>query len=184
MEPILYLALFGPLLDASVKAANVQENAFNWFIPGLLSQPAVFGAAFVGFGLIAELRCGVPDRMRIAPMSRIAMLFGRSLRHVVIMVVQATLIMVVAIPFGLRIDLAGALVTIALLVLIGLALAPLSYTAALVLKSEDALAPAVNAVAVLVLFLSGILLPLALAAACFKFAPALSPPTFLVAAAV
>src|SRR5204863_1894327 len=75
MQPILYLALFGPLLDASVKAANVGENAFNWFIPGLLIQMAVFGGAFVGFGLIAELRSGVVERMRVTPMSRIAMLF-------------------------------------------------------------------------------------------------------------
>ena len=177
MQPILYLALFGPLLDASVKAANVNENAFNWFIPGLLIQMAVFGGAFVGFGLIAELRSGVVERMRVTPMSRIAMLFGRSLRDVVIMVVQATLIMVVAIPFGLRIDLAGAVVTIALLVLIGLALAPLSYTAALVLKTEDALAPVVNTVALPLLLMSGILLPLALAPDWLKFLSTLNPLT-------
>ena len=107
MQPILYLVLFGPLLDASVKAAGVGENAFNWFIPGLLIQTAVFGGAFVGFGLIAELRSGVVERMRVTPMSRIAMLFGRSLRDVVILVCQAILMMVVAIPFGLRIDLGG-----------------------------------------------------------------------------
>jgi ABC-2 type transport system permease protein len=177
MQPILYLVLFGPLLDASVKAANVNENAFNWFIPGLLIQMAVFGGAFVGFGLIAELRSGVVERMRVTPMSRIAMLFGRSLRDVVIMVVQAILIMAVAIPFGLRIDLAGALVTIALLVLIGLALAPLSYTAALVLKTEDALAPVVNTVALPLLLMSGILLPLALAPDWLKFLATLSPLT-------
>ncbi|HEX5825136.1 MAG TPA: ABC transporter permease [Candidatus Limnocylindrales bacterium] len=177
MQPILYLVLFGPLLDASVKAANVGQNAFNWFIPGLLIQMAVFGGAFVGFGLIAELRAGVVERMRVTPMSRIAMLFGRSLRDVVIMVVQAMLIMVVAIPFGLRIDFAGAVVTIALLILIGLALAPLSYTAALVLKSEDALAPVVNGVALPLLLLSGILLPLALAPDWLKFLSTLNPLT-------
>ena len=177
MQPILYLVLFGPLLDASVKAANVGENAFNWFIPGLLIQMAVFGGAFVGFGLIAELRAGVVERMRVTPMSRIAMLFGRSLRDVVIMVSQAILIMVVAIPFGLQIDLAGAVVTIALLILIGLALAPLSYTAALVLKSEDALAPVVNGIALPLLLLSGILLPLALAPDWLKFLSTVNPLT-------
>ena len=177
MQPILYLVLFGPLLDASVKAANVGENAFNWFIPGLLIQTAVFGGAFVGFGLIAELRSGVVERMRVTPMSRIAMLFGRSLRDVTILMAQALVMMVVAIPFGLRIDLAGAAVTLALLALIGLAFAPLSYTAALVLKSEDALAPVVNGVALPLLLLSGILLPLALAPDWLKFLSTLNPLT-------
>src|SRR4029079_2718493 len=120
---------------------------------------------------------GVVERMRVTPMSRIAMLFGRSLRDVVIMVSQAILLMVVAIPFGLQIDLAGALVTIALLVLIGLALAPLSYTAALVLKTEDAVAPVLNTVALPLLLMSGILLPLALAPDWLKFLSTLNPLT-------
>jgi ABC-2 type transport system permease protein len=177
MQPILYLVLFGPLLNASVKAAGIGDNAFNWFIPGLLIQTAVFGGAFVGFGLIAELRSGVIERMRVTPISRVAMLFGRSLRDVVILSCQGIVMMLVAIPFGLRIDLAGAIVTLLLLMLIGLAFAPLSYTAALVLKSEDALAPVVNGIALPLLLLSGILLPLALAPGWLKFLSTLNPLT-------
>ena len=177
MQPILYLVLFGPLLDSSVKAAGVGTSAFNWFIPGLLIQTAVFGGAFVGFGLIAELRSGVIERMRVTPMSRIAMLLGRSLRDVTMLCAQAVVMMVVAIPFGLRIDLASAVVTLALLILIGLAFAPLSYSAALVLKSEDALAPVVNGIALPLLLLSGILLPLALAPEWLRFLSTLNPLT-------
>jgi ABC-2 type transport system permease protein len=110
-------------------------------------------------------------------MSRIAMLFGRSLRDVTILLCQAILMMVVAIPFGLTIDLGGAIVTLALLALIGLAFAPLSYSAALVLKSEDALAPVVNGIALPLLLLSGILLPLALAPDWLKFLSTLNPLT-------
>ena len=46
-------------------------------------------AAFVGVGLSAELRSGVIERMRVTPMSRAAMLLGRSLRDVVILRFQA-----------------------------------------------------------------------------------------------
>jgi ABC-2 type transport system permease protein len=177
VQPILYLVLFGPLLDASVRAANAGTNAFNWFIPGLLIQTAVFGGAFVGFGLIAELRAGVVERMRVTPMSRIAMLLGRSLRDVVILVAQALVMIVAAIPFGLQIDVVGAVVTIGLVALIGLALSPLSYAAALVLKTEDALAPVIQFVALPLLLLSGILLPLALAPDWLKFLSTLNPLT-------
>src|SRR5438094_208000 len=79
--------------------------------------------------------------------------------------------------FGLRIDPAGAAVTIGLVALIGLALSPLSYSAALVLKSEDALAPVVNFVALPLLLLSGILLPLALAPSWLRFLSTLNPLT-------
>jgi ABC-2 type transport system permease protein len=183
IQPVLYLVLFGPLLNGATQAAGTGTNRFNWFVPGLLIQVALFGAAFTGFGLIAELRYGVVERMRVTPMSRIAMLFGRSLRDVTILLGQAVLMIVLAIPFGLAIDPAGALVTLLLLVLIGLVFAPLSYTAALALRSEDALAPLVQGIALPMLLLSGILLPMALAPAWLQALSSFSPLTHAVDAA-
>jgi ABC-2 type transport system permease protein len=164
MQPILYLVLFGPLLEKIVQAPGFPPGgAWNVFVPGLLIQIAMFGASFVGFGLIAELRYGVVERMRVTPMSRVAMLLGRSLRDVLFLLFQAIVLIVIAIPFGLRIDAEAIALTLALLALIGLALAPFSYTLGLWTKSEDALAPAINTIVFPVLLLSGILLPMSLA---------------------
>ena len=183
MLPVLYLFLFGPLLEGATQAAGAGTNAFNWFVPGLLIQIAIFGTAFVGFGLIAELRSGVIERMRVTPMSRGAMLLGRSLRDVVILMFQAILLIVLAIPLGLEVDLPGIAVVLALLVLIGLAVAPLSYAAALILKSEDSFAPLVQGIAMPLLLLSGILLPMALAPAWLQTLSSLNPFTHTVDAA-
>ena len=126
MLPILYLVLFGPLLEGAVKQAGAGTNAFNWFVPGLIIQIAIFGTAFGGFGLIAELRNGVVERMRVTPMSRASMLLGRSLRDVVILMLQALIMIVLAIPFGLVIQPGSIVAILALLVLIGLSVAPLT----------------------------------------------------------
>jgi ABC-2 type transport system permease protein len=162
-QPILYLVLFGPLLEGAVTQAGAGVNAFDWFVPGLLVMIAVFGSAFVGFGLIAELRYGVIERMRVTPMSRTAMLLGRSLRDATLLLMQATIMIAIAVPFGITIEPAGIVVTLVLVGLIGLAMAPLSYSAALALKSEDAFAPLIQFVALPLLLLSGIFLPLQLA---------------------
>jgi ABC-2 type transport system permease protein len=163
MQPVLYLVLFGPLLKSIAGSAGFPTGgAYNVFVPGLLIQLAMFGL-FVGFGLIAELRSGVIERMRVTPMSRSAMLLGRALRDTVILVTQGLVMIIVAIPFGLTVELGGVLAMLALLALIGLVTAPFSYAMALVLKSEDALAPLLNAVVLPVLLLSGILLPMSLA---------------------
>jgi ABC-2 type transport system permease protein len=180
MYPVLYLVLFGPLLDEAVGAAGGGVSATNWFVPGLLVQVALFGSAFVGFGLIAELRYGVVERMRVTPMSRTAMLLGRSLRDVVLLLLQALIMIVLAIPFGLHIDPAGILVTFGLLALIALVMAPMSYAAALVLKSEDAFAPLVQGVTMPLLLLSGILLPMALAPDWLRFLSSINPLTHAV----
>jgi len=177
MYPVLYLVLFGPLLNGAVAQAAPGVNAYNWFVPGLLVQVALFGTAFGGFGLIAELRYGVVERMRVTPMSRTAMLLGRSLRDVVILMTQALIMTALAIPFGLHLDVAGVALTLALLALVGLVVAPLSYSAALILKSEDAFAPLVQSLVMPLLLLSGILLPMALAPDWLKFLSNLNPLT-------
>jgi ABC-2 type transport system permease protein len=183
MYPVLYLVLFGPLLNGAVGQAAPGVNAYNWFVPGLLVQIALFGTAFGGFGLIAELRYGVVERMRVTPMSRTAMLLGRSLRDVVILMTQALIMTALAIPFGLHLDVGGILLTLGLLGLVALVVAPLSYSAALVLKSEDAFAPLVQGIVMPLLLLSGILLPMALAPGWLKTLSSINPLTHAVDAA-
>ena len=164
-QPILYLALFGPLLKQVVSSTPGLPPGDAWqiFVPGLLVQLGIFGAAFVGFGLIAEYRAGVIERQRVSPASRIALLAGRVLRDVIVLLVQAILLTLVAIPFGLRAPVGGVILAIVVVAGLGAAFASLSYAAALRLKSEDALAPLFNGLAIPVLLLSGILLPMSLA---------------------
>ncbi len=164
MQPILYLAFFGPLLNSIASLPGFPPGgAFNVFVPGLLVMTALFGSTFVGFGFLAEMRAGVFERMRVTPMSRLAMLLGRTLRDVVIVLVQGLILIVLSVPFGLRIDAAGLLVALAQLALIGLALGPMAYVMALLLKSEDAIAPLVNAIALPLMLLSGVMLPMSFA---------------------
>jgi ABC-2 type transport system permease protein len=74
-QPLVYLALFGPLLKRVSEARGFPHgNSWQVFVPGLLVQLGIFGAMFVGFGLIAELRAGVIERMRVTPASRAALL--------------------------------------------------------------------------------------------------------------
>jgi len=164
MQPILYLLLFGPLLNNIAKMPGFPPGgAFNVFVPGILVMTALFGSAFVGFGLCDEIREGVIERMTVTPMSRVAMLVGRSLRDVTLLEVQGLILVVLAIPFGLEINIGGVAVAFAMLALIGLMMSPVSYTLALILKSEDSLAPVVNGISLPLLLLSGVMLPMSLA---------------------
>lgn len=164
VQPVLYLVLFGPLLTRVVDQPGFPQPGDAWqiFVPALLVQMGMFGGLFVGFGLIAEWRSGVIERMRVTPASRTALLMGRVLRDTVVAVVQATLIVVGAMLFGLRVSWLGAVFGIAGVALLAIALASASYALALQVKSEDAFAPMLNAVVLPVVLLSGILLPMSL----------------------
>jgi ABC-2 type transport system permease protein len=160
-QPILYLALFGPLLEPLAAQFGV-DNAYTIFVPGLLVQLGLFGALFAGFSLIAEWRAGVIEAERVTPASRTALLLGRILRDVVQLLVQGIVLIGLGFAFGLRASVAGMLYGLLLTVLLGAACAAASNALALTTKSEDVMAPVINSVAMPVLLLSGILLPMTL----------------------
>lgn len=162
VQPLYYLLLFGPLLKTALHVSSTAE-AYRFFVPGLLVMLAIFGTLFSGFGLIAELRAGIIERSRVTPVSRLALLLGRSLRDVIALLFQATVITVLSIPFGLEVGLVDALLAFLVLGMIGLMLSATSYAVALKLRSEDSLAPLLNAVSQPLLLLSGVMLPLAFA---------------------
>jgi len=138
-------------------------NAWQVFVPGLLVQLGMFGAAFVGFGIIGEWRLGVLERMRVTPVSRLALLLGRVLRDVLVLLLQAVVLVLAGVAFGLRAPLAGVLIGLGFVVLLAVSLASLSYAAGLLTRSEDAFAPLLNMIMMPLLLLSGILLPMSLA---------------------
>jgi ABC-2 type transport system permease protein len=158
MQPLLFLLLFGPLLK-SIPGLGGHE-AYKIFVPGLLIQLALFGTLFVGFPLVSELRQGIIERMRVTPVSRLALLIGRAGTATVMLLSQAVILVLLALPFGLSVQMGPLLLTLALLTLIALLCSSLSYGVALWLRSEDALAPLLNMVSLPVLLLAGILLPI------------------------
>jgi ABC-type multidrug transport system permease subunit len=87
-QPMLYLLLFGPLL----RGVAGSGSSWQWFVPGVMVQMALFGTAYAGFGLIPEIRPGALERLRVTPVRRTALLLGGVLRDVVLLVVQCGLI--------------------------------------------------------------------------------------------
>lgn len=163
-QPICYLLLFAPLYENLTGGANLPEGgAYNIFTPGLLVMNALFSSVFVGFGVIAGLRSGYIERLRVTPVSRVALPLGYILRDVVVLIVQSALLLGMATLMGMRADLAGLLLLMVLLVLIGLLMASCSYALALLFKDENALSSTLNFVLVPLLLLSGIVLPMTLA---------------------
>lgn len=161
VQPVFYLLLFAPLLKPALGVTS-DSDAYRIFVPGLLVMLAFF-SSFAGFGIIAELRAGIIERSRVTPVSRLALLLGRSMRDMVTLLIQAVIITVLAIPFGLSVGLGSVLLTYVVLSLMALMLSSVSYAAALKLRSEDTLAPLLNTLFQPILLTAGILLPLSLA---------------------
>jgi ABC-2 type transport system permease protein len=179
-QPILYLVLFGPLLKNVSGGGLGGDTAWRVFVPGLLLQLAIFGAGFAGFGIIQELREGVIDRQRVTPARRLSLILGRTLGNMVTIGIQGAVLIVVALPFGLRATWWGVVSSVIIICLLALGISAASYAMGLILKDEDAFAPFIQGVSLPLLLLSGVLLPMSLAPAWLRHTSQVNPLTYVV----
>ncbi|EMF54271.1 MULTISPECIES: ABC transporter permease [Streptomyces] len=161
LMPLLYLLFFGPLLTGVPLGSR--GSSWQVLVPGLLLQLSLFGASFAGFMVILEKQTGVIERMRVTPVSRLALLLGRVLRDAAVFVFQAVLLVLAALLMGLRAPLAGVLIGFAFVALLTVSLASLSYALAMKARSQHEFGPTVNALTMPSMLLSGLMLPMSLA---------------------
>jgi ABC-2 type transport system permease protein len=163
LQPILYLLFFAPVFSRVSTSFGTEATGLQLFVPGILVQLGMFSSAFVGFGIIAELRLGIIERFRVTPVSRLALLLGRVLRDASLLGLQGLVLLLLAVMVGLRAPVLGLVIALSLVVILGMALTSLSYALGLVTRQESIFAPFLNMVLVPVLLLSGILLPMSMA---------------------
>ncbi|WP_280889892.1 ABC transporter permease [Streptomyces sp. LBL] len=161
LMPLLYLVFFGPLLTDLPLGGR--GSSWQVLVPGLLLQLGLFGALFAGFMIIVENSQGVVERMRVTPVSRLALLLGRVLRDATVFVFQAVLLVLAALVAGLRAPLAGVLIGFAFVALLTVSLASLSYALAMKVHRPGEFGPMINAVSMPSMLLSGLMLPMTLA---------------------
>ncbi|MDF3147921.1 MULTISPECIES: ABC transporter permease [unclassified Streptomyces] len=160
LMPLLYLLFFGPLLTDLPLGGR--GSSWQVLVPGLLLQLGLFGASFAGFTIIIEKSQGVVERMRVTPVSRLALLLGRVLRDATVFVFQAVLLVLASLAMGLRAPLPGVLIGFAFVALLTVSLASLSYALAMKVRTPQEFGPAINAMTMPMMLLSGLMLPMTL----------------------
>ena len=76
MSPIMFVLLFGYVFGGSIDVGKVSYR--EWLIAGVFAQTVIFGSTFTGAGLAEDMGKGIIDRFRSLPMSRAAVLAGRT----------------------------------------------------------------------------------------------------------
>ena len=163
IQPVVFLALFGPLLAGSVTGVTgVSEGSvWQWFVPSVLVMTTLFGTSTTGANLQFDMQTGAHERLLVTPLSRSSQLVGRSLKEMVPLVAQAALVIVVMLPFGFRADPVGAVLGLLMLAVLGVGLGSFSYALALAVRKQEWMFWAVQQTVLFpLLILSGLLLPL------------------------
>ncbi|GAA0503131.1 transport permease protein [Saccharopolyspora subtropica] len=154
-QPLLFL--FGPLLAGT----GFPTSPWQWFVPGVLVMMCLFGPMMAGYTLLVELIGGSMERMLVTPINRSAMLVGRTLKEFAMLLVQAVLLVALAVPLGFRPHPVGVLAGLALLLVFGIGLGALSFVLAIASAPGGELFYMVTQLVLFpLLLLSGVLLPM------------------------
>ncbi|MEV0386252.1 ABC transporter permease [Nonomuraea sp. NPDC050643] len=176
-QPLLFLFLFGALLDGAV------GSSWQWFVPGILVMMCLTGPMGAGYTLLVELIGGSMERLLVTPLNRTAMLVGLSAKAMLTLLVQAVLIILLALPLGFELHAVGVLAGLTQLVIFGVGLGALSFVLAIKSAPSGTLFYIVSqSVLFPLLLLSGVLLPLESAPGWMQVVAGVNPVAYIVEA--
>jgi ABC-2 type transport system permease protein len=180
IQPLVFLALFGPLLSGSMGGA-FGDGVWQWFVPSILVMTTLFGTSTTGANLLSEFQTGAHERMLVTPLSRSSLLIGRALKEMVPLFGQAVVVIAVMTPFAFDLHLGGALIGLALLAVFGVGLGSFSYALAIAVRKQDWMFWVVQQTFLFpLMILSGMLLPLETGPGWMRAASKFNPLSYVV----
>ncbi|HSK06726.1 MAG TPA: ABC transporter permease [Acidimicrobiia bacterium] len=117
LSPIMFVLLFAYVFGGAIDVAGSSYREF--LIAGILAQTVIFGATFTGAGLADDMQKGIIDRFRSLPMSRSAVLVGRTASDIIYNALSITIMALtgLVVGWGIRTSVAEAALGFGLLLL-------------------------------------------------------------------
>lgn len=138
VQPVMFVLLFVYVFGGAISTPGL--DYVDFLMPGIIVQSIAFGGFVTALGLSEDLKKGLIDRFRSLPMSRAAVLAGRTLADVGTNVVQLAILVGVGYAVGFRFgtDVPRILAGIGLLLLVGYAFSWVFALIGLVASSPEA----------------------------------------------
>ena len=138
VQPVMFVLLFVYVFGGAIQLPGSQSYT-NFLMPGIFVQTSIFGSTQTGVGLAEDMGKGLIDRFRSLPMSRAAVLIGRTLSDACRNLFVVLLMTAVAYAIGFRFQ-AGFIKAIAALLLavgFGFAFSWISATIGLAVRDVE-----------------------------------------------
>lgn len=141
IQPVMFLLLFNYVFGGAVSRAGTGTDSYiNFLLPGIIAQTSIFGSLQTGVGMADDLSKGVIDRFKSLPMSRGAIVIGRTLGDAIrnVWVVLIMLGVGELIGFRLHNGLGYGLLALLVAVMFGYAFSWISLVIGLLVKDPEA----------------------------------------------
>jgi ABC transporter DrrB family efflux protein len=138
IQPVIFVLMFRYVFGGAIKVPG-RIPYVDFLMPGVFVQTVVFGAIATAIGLATDLKSGLMERFHALPMSRSAVLTGRTLADLTRNVFVVILMMVVGYLVGWRVhtNLMGVVAGALLVVMFGYAMSWIFATVGLAVKDPE-----------------------------------------------
>jgi ABC-2 type transport system permease protein len=159
-QPIFYLLALGYGLGSVFQAAG-QGSYIEFLVPGIIGMTIIFTSIFNGMAVIWDRQFGFLKETLVAPVSRVAIMLGRTFGGATVATAQGVIVFVLTLFFGFH-PYNWALVIPAILVmfLIASLFSALGIMVASLLSDMQGFQLIMNFLVMPMFFLSGALFPL------------------------
>lgn len=101
IQPLMFVVLFAYVFGGSIDIPGGDYREF--LVAGIFAQTVVFGATFTGAGLAEDMQKGLINRFRSLPMSRSAVVAGRTASDVIYNAISILVMSIAGLLVGWRI---------------------------------------------------------------------------------
>jgi ABC-2 type transport system permease protein/oleandomycin transport system permease protein len=104
IQPIIFLTLFNYVFGGALShsGAMLHGKYINYLLPGIMIQVTLFGGLQTGIGLATDMSSGIISRFRSLPMSRAAVLAGRTIADMLRNIVVIAIMLIYGYILGFR----------------------------------------------------------------------------------
>ncbi|GED83497.1 ABC transporter permease [Streptomyces sp. NPDC056112] len=160
LMPVMYVIVFGFLFGSAMRVEG--GNYREYIMAGIFAQVMLANLQTTAVGVVDDLRNGLVDRFRSLPMSRYAVLIGRTVSDLLLSTIAIVVMAAVGSLIGWRVHTGAPriLAAFGILLLLGLGAAWLGALLGLSLRNVEAVSAVMSMVMMPLTFLSSAFIPL------------------------
>jgi len=169
IQPLVWFLLFTQAFSAignipSFKLLTGTSSYITFFTAAVIIQTITSSALGAGLGIVTDFDSGFMDKMRVAPINKSSILFGRLFSAALTTILQVMIILVIGFALGVTVasGILGIIMILILAALFGIAWSGISLFIALTTKNQEITLSVGLLTTFPLLFLSASVMPLGL----------------------
>lgn len=118
VQPLFFLFILGSGFRVAT-FAGVEGDYLHFLTPGIITMAIMFSSMFTGVSVLWDKQFGFLQEVLVAPISRLSIIFGRTLGGATTALIQGFIIFFIALALGVQIpSVLGFILTLIMMVLV------------------------------------------------------------------